>query len=38
MLLLNVGVNMPRGKKLCRSCSALISSACEKCTACGFVF
>ena len=38
MLLLNFGVNMPRGKKLCKSCSALNSSACKQCTACGFVF
>ena len=26
------------GKNPCKSCSALNSSACKKCTACGFVF
>ena len=29
---------MPRGKKLCKSCSALNSSASKKCTTCGVIF
>ena len=29
---------MPRGKKLCKSCSALNSSASKKCTTCGVTF
>ena len=30
--------NMPRGKKLCKSCSALNSFASKKCTTCGVTF
>ena len=29
---------MPRGKKLCKSCSALNSFASKKCTTCGVTF
>ena len=33
------GLNMPRGKKLCKSCSAALnSSASKKCTTCGVTF
>ena len=32
------GLKMPRGKKLCKSCSALNSSASNKCTTCGVIF
>ena len=32
------GLKMPRGKKLCKSCSALNSSASKKCTTCGVTF
>ena len=33
-----LNINMPRGKKLCKSCSALNSSASKKCTTCGVTF